>query len=47
MSYRELADRLGVIGWKEHREQAQPGLTAAFFIARMDAIGCKTLRLDE
>ena len=52
VSYRELAERLGAIGWKDNERNIANKLsrgtfTAAFFVACLDAIGCKTLRLDD
>jgi hypothetical protein len=51
VSYRELADRLDQIGVKDNERNIANKLsrgtfTAAFFVACLDAIGCRTLHLD-
>lgn len=51
ISYRELVDRLAAIGVKESEQNIANKLsrgtfTAAFFVQCLDAIGCRTLRLD-
>jgi 3-mercaptopyruvate sulfurtransferase SseA len=51
ISYRELAERLRAIGVDENERNisnkiSRGGFTAAFFFQCMDAIGCRTLRLD-
>ena len=51
ISYRDLADRLGAIGVKDNERNIANKLsrgtfTAAFFVQCLDAIGCRTLRLD-
>jgi hypothetical protein len=52
MSYRELVDRLGAIGVQESEQNIANKLsrgtfTAAFMVQCLDAIGCRTLRLDD
>jgi uncharacterized protein DUF6471 len=52
ISYRELADRLGALGIRENERNIANKLsrgtfTAAFFIACLDAIECRVLRLQE
>jgi Domain of unknown function (DUF6471) len=52
ISYRELVDRLGAIGVKESEQNIANKLsrgtfTAAFMVQCLDAIGCRTLRLDD
>ena len=51
ISYRELAKRLQAIGISDTEKNlsnkiSRGTFTAAFFIQYMDAIGCRTLRLD-
>ncbi len=51
VSYRVLVERLAAIGVKESEQNIANKLsrgtfTAAFFVACLDAIGCRTLRLD-
>lgn len=51
ISYKDLAGRLGAIGVKDNERNIANKLsrgtfTAAFFIQCLDAIGCRTLRLD-
>ena len=51
ISYRELVARLAAIGVKESESNIANKLsrgtfTAAFLIQCLDAIGCRTLRLD-
>ena len=51
ISYRELAKRLQAIGISDTEKNlsnkiSRGTFTAAFFIQCMDAIGCRTLRLD-
>jgi hypothetical protein len=51
VSYRDLADRLGALGVKDNERNIANKLsrgtfTAAFFIQCLDAVGCRTLRLD-
>ena len=52
VSYRELADRLQAMGITDSERNisnkiSRGGFKAAFFIQVMDAIGCRTLRLDD
>lgn len=52
ISYRELAERLGQIGVRENERNIANKLsrgtfTAAFFIACLDAMDCRVLRLSE
>lgn len=52
ISYRELVDRLGIIGVKESEQNIANKLsrgtfTAAFMVQCLVAIGCRTLRLDD
>jgi hypothetical protein len=52
ISYRDLADRLSAIGVRENERNIANKLsrgtfTAAFFIACLDAIDCRVLRLRE
>jgi hypothetical protein len=51
VSYRELVERLAAMGVKESESNIANKLsrgtfTAAFFIQCLEAIGCRTLRLD-
>jgi uncharacterized protein DUF6471 len=51
ISYRELAQRLQALGINDTEKNlsnkiSRGTFTAAFFIQCMDAIGCRTLRLD-
>jgi Domain of unknown function (DUF6471) len=51
VTYTELVDRLAAIGVKESEQNIANKLsrgtfTAAFFVQCLDAIGCRTLRLD-
>ena len=51
ISYKELAERLTAMGFQDSEANIANKLsrgtfTAAFFIQVMDAIGCRTLRLD-
>lgn len=52
VSYRELAERLRRIGIKEDERNisnkiSRGGFTAAFFFQCMQAIGVKTIHLDD
>lgn len=52
ISYRELVDLLGAIGVKESEQNIANKLsrgtfTAAFMVQCLDAINCRTLRLDD
>jgi hypothetical protein len=52
ISYRDLAERLQAIGVKDSERNisnkiSRGGFTAAFLIQVMDAIGCRTLHLDN
>jgi len=52
ISYRELASRLGALGITDNERNIANKLsrgtfTAAFFVACLDAVGCRTLRLKE
>jgi hypothetical protein len=52
LSYADLADKLAAIGIKEDRRNisnkiARGSFTAVFFMQCMDAIGCKTIHLDD
>lgn len=52
LSYADLADKLGEIGIKEDRRNISNKIgrgmfTAVFFFQCMDAIGCKTVHLDN
>ena len=51
VTYTELVNRLAAIGVKESEQNIANKLsrgtfTAAFFVQCLDAIGCRTLRLD-
>lgn len=51
ISYKELADRLTALGAPDNERNIANKLsrgtfTAVWFIQVMDAIGCKTIRLD-
>ena len=51
VTYTELVSRLAAIGVKETEQNIANKLsrgtfTAAFFVQCLDAIGCRTLRLD-
>lgn len=52
ISYRELASRLGEIGVHEtedniNKKIARGAFTGVFFFQCMEAIGCRTIRLDR
>jgi hypothetical protein len=52
VTYAQLAEKLAAIGVKEtdrnlNNKISRGGFTAAFLIQCLEAIGCKTLRLDE
>ena len=52
ISYRNLADRLGAIGVRDNErnianKMSRGSFTAAFFVACLDAIDCRVLRLKE
>lgn len=52
LGYKELADKLGVIGVKENERNlankiSRGSFTAAFFLQCLHAIGVHNLRLDE
>jgi hypothetical protein len=52
ISYRDLAERLQAIGVEDSERNisnkiSRGGFTAAFLIQVMDAIGCRTLHLDN
>ena len=52
LSYRELGEKLGALGVAENKRNlsnkiSRGGFTAAFFLQRLAAIGCSTLRLDD
>jgi hypothetical protein len=52
ISYRELAMLLAEVGWKDTErnianKMSRGTFTAAFFVACLDAIGCRVLRLDQ
>ena len=52
VSYRDLAERLRAIGVDENERNisnkiSRGGFTAAFFFQCMEAIGCKTVHLDD
>ena len=52
VSYKELADRLGAVGWSDNErnianKMSRGTFTAAFFVACLDAIDCRVLRLRE
>jgi len=51
VTYTELVNRLAAVGVKESEQNIANKLsrgtfTAAFFVQCLDAIGCRTLRLD-
>ena len=52
ISYRGLAERLRAIGVDENERNisnkiSRGGFTAAFFFQCMEAIGCRTIHLDD
>jgi hypothetical protein len=52
LSYRDLTDRLRVIGVKDNERNisnkiARGTFTAVFFMQCMDAIGCQTIHLGD
>ncbi len=52
VGYKELAEKLEAIGVKDSERNianklARGSFTAVFFIQCLEAIGCKTLRLDD
>ena len=52
ISYQQLAERLGEIGWRDNaaniaNKVSRGTFTTAFFIACLDAIECRVLRLQE
>lgn len=52
LTYAELAERLGAVGIHESTRNisnkiARGRFTAVFFVQCLEAIGCKTLHLDE
>lgn len=52
VTYAQLAEKLGEIGVKEtdrnlNNKISRGGFPAAFLIQCLEAVGCKTLRLDE
>ncbi len=52
LSYADLADKLGAIGVKENQRNisnkiARGSFTAVFFVQCMEAIGVKTIHLEE
>ena len=52
ISYRDLAEKLEAIGVKDSERNisnkiARGSFTAIFFMQCMEAIGCKTIHLDE
>jgi 3-mercaptopyruvate sulfurtransferase SseA len=52
ISYKELADRLGALGVRDHERNianklSRGSFTAVFFIQCMDAIGCRTIHLGD
>ena len=52
ITYRELAERLQAIGVRDSERNisnkiSRGGFTAAFFFQCMDAIGCRTIHLDQ
>jgi hypothetical protein len=52
ISYRDLAEKLATIGVTDNERNIANKLsrgtfTAAFFVQCLDAIGCRTLRLNE
>ena len=52
LTYKDLAERLRAAGVEDNNRNisnklSRGAFTAAFFIACMDAIGCKTIHLDD
>jgi hypothetical protein len=52
LSYAELAEKLGEIGVKDNERNisnkiSRGTFTAIFFVQCMEAIGCKTIHVDE
>jgi Domain of unknown function (DUF6471) len=52
ISYRELAERLHAIGVRDTERNisnkiSRGGFTAAFFLQCMQAIGCRTIHLED
>jgi len=52
LSYKQLADKLAAIGVQESDRNlankiSRGSFTAAFFVACLDAIGCKDVRLND
>jgi Domain of unknown function (DUF6471) len=52
LSYADLAERLTQIGIKENRRNitnkiGRGNFTAVFFVQCMEAIGCKTIHLED
>jgi hypothetical protein len=52
LSYADLADKLAAIGIKENERNISNKIgrgtfTAVFFIQCLEAIGCRTIHLDE
>lgn len=52
LSYADLAERLAVIGVKDNERNisnkiARGSFTAVFFVQCMEAIGCRTIHLED
>ena len=52
LSYADLAEKLAVIGVKENERNisnkiSRGSFTAVFFVQCMEAIGCKTIHLED
>jgi hypothetical protein len=52
LSYADLAERLAATGVKDNERNisnkiARGSFTAVFFVQCLEAVGCKTLHLDE
>lgn len=52
LTYADLADKLAAIGIKEDKRNlsnkiARGSFTAVFFVQCMEAIGCRTIHIDE
>ena len=52
LSYADLAEKLGAVGVKDNERNisnkiARGSFTAVFFVQCMEAIGCRTIHLDD
>lgn len=52
LSYADLAEKLALVGIKDHERNisnkiGRGSFTAVFFVQCLEAIGCRTIHLDE